>query len=456
MIYLDMMKKTVVFLLTCFMVAVAFAQPQRVVADKIIATVGDKIILKSDVENAILDMQRQNMDVPANAKCLILEQAMATKALVLQAEKDSLPVSDEEIDIQIENRIRRFIGAYGSKEELERIAGKSIYQIKEDFKTPIRDQTLGEAMRNKIVGDIRITPNEVRAYYDKIPKDSLFFYESELEISQVVCYPKASLEAEDYAIQQLKEYKQIIESGKKDFKAIAQLYTQDPGSKENGGRYEINRNSKELDPTWLNKAFTLKPGQISNPFKTKFGYHIIQLVSRSGDDAVVRHILLMPQITKFETEAVLKKLDTVRAKLMTNSIGFGEAVNKFSDDEGARFNAGAITNREDGSNYLTIDKLDPAIIKIIEGLKVGEFSLPIEYTSEQGKKGMRIIYLKSKTDPHRENLRDDYNRLQARALEEKKNDLLEAWFSKRIPTYFIKLDPEYASCEQMAKWVGVK
>ena len=167
-------------------------QPKRVVADKIIAIVGDKIILKSDVENSILDMQRQNVEVPANARCLILEQAMAIKAMVLQAQKDSIPVTEEEVESDIDNRIRNFITQYGSKEELERIATKSVYQLKEDFREPIRDQMLSRAMRNKIVEDIRITPLEVHAYYSKIPKDSLFLYESEVEVSQLVKYPKAS------------------------------------------------------------------------------------------------------------------------------------------------------------------------------------------------------------------------------------------------------------------------
>ena len=429
------------------------SQPKRVVADKIIAVVGDKVILKSDIENSITDMQRQGIEVPANAQCLVLEQSMAIKALVLQAQKDSLPITDDEVDADIENRIRNFIAQYGGKEELERIAGKSVYQLKEDFKEPIRDQMLSRAMRNKIVEDVRITPFEVKAFYSSIPKDSLFLYESEVEVSQIVAYPKASREAEEYCIQQLKDFKQQIESGKKDFKTIAGLYTMDPGSKENGGEYTINRSQRDLDPTWLSKAFTLKEGQISNPFKTKFGYHILQLVSRAGDDAVVRHILLIPQISSVELKESNKKLDSIRTLIVDGKMSFGDAVSRFSDDEGSKFNAGQISGR-DGSTYVTIDQLDKDMVAMMQNLKVGEYSAPTEFTDDRGRKGLRIIYLKTKTEPHRENLKDDYSRVAQRALEEKKNTALELWFNKKIPTYYIMVDEEYRGCDEMKKWVG--
>ena len=452
------MKRSLLGIIALTVSIFAFAQPtqtKKVIADKIIAVVGDKVILKSDIDNSLTDMKRQGIVVPPNARCLTLEQAMGIKALVLQAEKDSLPVSDEEIETDIDNQIRYFISQYGSKDELEKVANKSVYQLKEDFKEGFRDRKLAQSMRNKIVEDIRITPNEVRAFYIKIPKDSLLLYESEVEVSQIVSYPKANRDAEQYCIDRLKDYKQQIETGKKDFKTLASLYTQDPGSKETGGQYEINRNSKELDPTWLSKAFMLKEAQVTNPFKTKFGYHILQLVHRAGDEATVRHILLIPQVTSIEMKEGYIKLDSVREKLATGKIQFGEAVAKYSDDDGSKFSAGQINGR-DGSNFLTIDQLDKDMVLMMKTLKVGQFSKPVEFTDERGKKGIRIVYLKSKTAPHRENLKDDYNRISQRALEEKKNDAIESWFNKKIPTYFIRVDAEYKSCEEMKKWLTLK
>jgi peptidyl-prolyl cis-trans isomerase SurA len=456
---INLMKHYLLLLVASFtLVSASFAQnsqPKKIVADKIVAVVGDKVILKSDIENSLVDMQRQNMEIPANARCAMLEQAMGIKALVLQAEKDSLPVTDEEVETIIDNRIRGFIAQFGSKDELEKVAGKTIYQLKEDFREPIREQELAKAMRNKVVENVHITPKEVNEYYSKIPKDSLFLYESELEISQIIIYPKASREAEEYAIQQLKEYKAQIESGAKSFASVASAVTDDPGSKETGGQYDVNRYSKELDPIWLGKAFTLKPGQVSNPFKTRFGYHIMQLVSRAGDDASVRHILLIPQVTSYELKEGKDKLDSIRDLLVGGKIDFGAAVARYSDDESSKFTAGQITGR-DGSNYVTIDQLDKDLVAQLKDLTVGEYSHPTEYTDERGKKGVRLVYLKTRTEPHRENLKDDYNRVAQRALEEKKNEVLEQWFNKKIVTYYILVDDEFKSCPEMSKWVSAK
>ena len=439
--------------LACVISVTTFAQ-SKVIADKIVAVVGDKVILKSDIDNTITDMQRQGVEVPANARCLSLEQAMGIKALVLQAEKDSLPVTEEDVAADIDNQIRYFIGAYGSKEKLEEISGKSLYQLKEDFKDGFRERKLAAAMRNKIVDGIKITPNEVKAYFDKIPKDSLPYYESELEIGQIVEYPKASREAEEYCVDQLNDFKQQVESGKKQFKNLADIYSDDVATeKQNDGQLELNRSQKGFDPVFMGKAFALKEGQVSSPFKTQFGYHIIQMVSRAGDDATVRHILKIPQVTAAEVSKTMEKLDSVRAKLIAGTIQFGEAVAKYSDDENSKFTGGRKTNSE-GSTYITIDQLDKDLVVMLKDLKVGQFSQPKEFEDERKKKGVRIVYLLSKTEPHRENIKDDYNKISQRALEEKKNDALEKWFNEKIGTYYIKVDDEYKGCEEMKRWIS--
>lgn len=445
-----MNNKFLLFVIALFSAVAAMAQPKALVADKIIAVVGNKIILKSDIDNALLDMQRQGMDIPANGRCMTLEQSLGVKALVLQAEKDSLPITDEEVETDIDNRIRYFMQQYGSKDELERVAGKSIYQIKDDMRDGIRDMKLAQAMRNKVVDDVRITPNEVKNYFAKLPADSLPFYESEVEIGQIVSFPKASREAEEYAIEQLNDYKKQAEAGK-DFRSLAALYTDDPGSKETGGQYEVNRTAGLMDPTWISKAFALKEGQISSPFKTRFGYHIIQLVSRSGDDAVVRHILKVPQVTAIEMSEGYAKLDSVRAKLIAGTMEFGSAVSKYSDDEASKFTAGMLQGPN--GSFLTLDQLDPSMLALMKTLKVGEFSQPTEYADERGRKGIRVVYLKSQSQPHRENLKDDYSKIANRALEEKKEQALENWFYKKIRTYYIMIDKDYQNCEEMGKWI---
>ncbi len=445
------MKKSLFTIGFLLCVCSLFAQNKKVIADKIIATVGDKIILKSEIDNSISDMQRQGADIPANGKCLLLEQALGLKALVLQAEIDSIPVSEEDVEADIDNKIRYFVNQYGSKEIVEQVAGKSLFQLKEDFKQTFREQKLAQGERDKIVGDVRITPKEVQEYYETIPKDSLHFYESQLEVGEIVMYPKASRDLEKYAIDQLKEYKKEVEEGTKKFEVLASLNTDDPGSKETGGKYEINRNEKTWDPIFLAKAFSLKDGQVSSVFKTRFGYHIIQMVSRNGDDAVIRHILKIPQMSSIEITEAKEKLDSIRTKLVAGDLQFGEAVSKYSEDENSKFTGGRIPAR-DGSTFVSIDQLDKDLVLMLKDLKVGQYSPVAEFADERGKKGVRIVEIITKTEPHRENLKDDYDKVSQRALEQKKNEVLEKWFAKKIPSFYVNISEEFKTCLEMQKW----
>jgi len=374
------------------------------------------------------------------------------KALVLQAMKDSLTVNDEEIENQMENRIRSFINSYGSKEILEEIAGKTVYQMKEDFKEALREQKLADQMRGKIVDNIKMTPTEVKAYYNKTPKDSLPFYESEIEVSQIVMHPKANKDVEEYVSKQLYDYKRQVESGSKKFEQLVKFYSEDPGKTENAGQYNLNRNDKNMwDPAFLSGAFRLKEGQISSVIKSKFGLHIIQMVSRSGDDAVVRHILRIPPVTDEEIKETKDKLDSIRKKLVDGSLAFGEAVSKFSDDDGSKFSAGAVAGR-DGSTYITMDQVDKEMVIALKDMKPGSFSKPQVFTDERGSKKVRIIYLKNRTEPHRENLKEDYNRVANRAMEDKKSGILEKWFKEHIPTYYISIDKSFSACTGLEEW----
>jgi peptidyl-prolyl cis-trans isomerase SurA len=432
----------------------AEAQTMKVVADKIVGQVGDKIILKSDIVNAISDMKRQaqGQEVQLPTECQVLEGQLIRKALVLQAQKDSLSVSEEEIEAALDNQVRMFIQSYGSKEVLEEIAGKTVYQIKEDFKEAFREKKLADQMQGKIVEGIKITPTEVKAYYSKIPVDSLPFYESELEVSQIVVYPKANKDVEEYVSRQMYDYKRQIEAGVKKIEQLAKLFSEDPAVKENGGQYVLNRNDKNWDPAFMAASFRLKEGQVSPVVKSKFGLHIIQMISRSGDEAIVRHILRIPPVTDDEVKEAIVKLDSVRQKLVAKQISFGEAVSKYSDDENSKFNAGSAASNRDGSTFVNIDQLDKDLIKPISAMKPGDYSQPQVYVDERGRKAVRLILLKNRTQPHRENLRDDYNRIAQRALEEKKNAALEKWFKEHIPTYYVLIDREYAGCTGLDDW----
>ncbi len=443
------MKRTAIAILAMFVSTIGFSQ-RKVVADKIVGIVGDKVILSSDITNALSDIQRQGQQLPPNAQCFIMDQQLSLKALVLQAEKDSVLVGDDEIDALLENQIRGFISQYGSKEALEQIAGRTIYQIKEDFRTSFKERKLAERMREKVVENVKITPQEVKEHFEKIPKDSLLFYESEVEIGEIVVYPKASRDLEKLAMDELKEWKEQVEAGSANFAALASLYTDDPGSKNSGGQYTINRTEKQWDPAFINHAFRLKEGQISPVFKSKFGYHIIQMVSRAGDDAIVRHILRVPKITESEISESIARLDSVRARLIGGTLAFGEAVAKFSEDENSKF-TGGMRQGQNGT-YLTIDELDKDLVLLLKDLAVNEYSRPTSFVDERGKQAVRIAYLKSRSQPHRENLKDDYNRIAARALEIKKQNAMEKWFLSKVPNYYIMVDDQFRDCEMMENW----
>jgi len=449
------MKKIIIALpAICCTLITAQAQQQKVVADKIIAQVGDKIILQSDIVNAIADYKRQGQDaqLPPNPECAFLEGQLIQKALVLQSERDSLPISDEDLDARLDNQVRGFIQSYGSKEALEEVAGKTIYQIKEDNRQPFKERLMADQMRSKILESVKITPTEVQAYFNKIPKDSLIYYESKVEVSQVVLNPKANKDVEEYVSNQLLDLKRQVETGGKKFADLARIYTQDPGSKENGGQYSINKNDKQWDPAFLAAVWRLKEGQISPVVKSKFGLHIIQMVSRAGDDAIIRHILIIPPVTDVEVNIAKARLDSIRADIVNNKIAFAQAVNKYSDDDNGKFTGGAITSPQDGSTLVTIDQLDKDLVVALKSMKPGDISQPIAYTDERGTQHVRIVYYKSRTEPHVENIKDDYSAIAAKALDEKKMHVLEQWFKSHIPTYYIHIDNDYAGCESLKDW----
>lgn len=429
----------------------SMAQTKKVVADKIIGKVGDRIILNSDLVNAIADIQRQGGEVPANANCVLLEAELIKKALVLQANKDSITVDPAEIESMIENQIRGFIRAYGGREALEEIAGRTVYQLKEDFRKPFEEKELANKMRNNILANVHITPNEVKDYYNSIAKDSLPFYESELEIGQIVVYPKPDREIESYTAKQLNDIKKQIESGARTFAQMAKLYSEDPGSKDNGGQYSLNKADNFWDPVFISTAFKLKEGQISNVVKSKFGLHIIQCVSRLGDDAVVRHILMIPPITDTEIKLTKERLDSARSHLIAGTMKWSDVVSKYNDDED-KFSGGWIMG-PDQSSMVTIDQVDKSLIPVLKTLKPGQYSQPEAFTSEQGKRGVRFIYLRTRTQPHRESLLEDYNKIAARALDDKKQNILASWFAEKIEGYYIYVDPNFGQCDALKPWL---
>lgn len=430
---------------------------QKPAADKIIAIIGDKIILQSDLMSMMVQQQKQYGSLPPNASCAFLEQMLAQNALTLQAKKDSLPVSDDQVEQRMEHKIRYFESLYGSREKMEQVVGMSVYQIKDKFRKDIKEQMLAEAMRSKIIEDVNTTPTEVQEFFNKIPEDSLPFFKSEVEVGQIVIEPEPSPDVVQYTISQLNELREEALNGKKSFSTLATLYSKDVAS---GGKIlTIDRTQQMYDPQFVAAAFRLKNGEISHVFKSQFGYHIIQMVSREGNIAKVRHILLIPPTTSIDLAKARKKLDTIRSRIVSGELTFGQAASLYSDDDaiqGGTKNTGGMFTMPDGSTFMNMDALDPAIVLALDSMEVGSISKPVVFTPNPRmpeQKSVRIIYLKSRSQPHRESLQTDYSRIQAQALQQKQYKILNAWFDKHISDFYLKIAPEYTKCKDISNWV---
>lgn len=438
------------FLFVTFSVQQVSAQSENL--DKIIAIVGDKIILRSEIDAAFEDYQRENPAIHDSFKCQLMEQTLLQKVLIEQAALDSIIVSDEEIEGALENRIRYFVSMYGTEEKLEEMAGKTVYQLKDDYRPMFRDKLTADRMQSQVMSNIKITPQEVKAFYEKIPKDSLPLYPSMVEVGHIVFKPDVNKEVEEYAIAQLKDIRKEIASGRTTFELMAMTKSEDPGSKDNGGDLGV-MGRDELDPEFAAAAFKLQNGEMSDVVKSSFGFHIIQMINRQGEKAKLRHILMKPLITSDVIKVTLEKADSVRAGLISGKLKFSEAINKYHKDEATKYTGGMFTDPQTGGSLIPIENLEPSIALLINEMKTGEFSKPFEYKDEKtGDRLVRIVFLKKRTEPHKANLVEDYSKIQQAAFSEKQTTYLMKWLEGRIPAFYIKINEEYHDCPNIVKW----
>lgn len=424
---------------------------QTQVADKIIAIVSDKIILRSEIDAAYADYLKENPELPESEKCSILEQVVTTKMLVEQAERDSVIVTEEEVEGAIDNRVRYFVSMYGSEEKMEEVAGKTIYQLKDEYRPMFKDNITAQRMQQTIISSVKITPQEVTAFYNKIPQDSLPFYPSMVEVGQIVIKPEVNKEVDEIAINKLKQLREEIVSGKITFDYAVAANSDDPMSKDNGGELGVVGRD-ELVPEFAAAAFKLQNNEISPIVKTKYGYHIVQMMNRQGEKAKLRHILIKPLVTSDMVELAIKKADSVRVDVLSGKMNFSTAVGKYTYDDATKISGGFFTNQQTGNTFLQNDELDPDVAITITNMKAGEYSMPKEYTDQSGDRMVRFVYLRSRTEPHKANLKDDYGKIQQVALAEKQNKYLFNWITEKTPTFYIKIDEEFMSCPNLAKW----
>jgi peptidyl-prolyl cis-trans isomerase SurA len=337
-----------------------------------------------------------------------------------------------------------FVSQIGSEQKLEENYNKSIKQLKDELRKQVRDQLVMQKMQDNITGSVSVTPKEVANYFSRVPHDSLPYYSTEVEVGQIVKIGKPSRKNRDDAREKLEALKKRIEAGE-DFSTLARKYSDDPASAADGGTLGFFK-KKELVPEYEAAALKLEPGQLSKVIESQFGFHLIQLIERRGEEFNTRHILLKPAASEIDMAETANQLAKIRTRIQNDSITFSKAAKDFSDDRDTKNNGGLFANPKDGSPYIPLDKLDPTIFFIIDTMTVGQISQPMPYRTEDGKQAQRIIYLKSKTPPHQANLKDDYQKISSAALSDKRNKALDTWFEKNKNSVYMEVNPDYLNC----------
>ena len=399
------MKKYLLLLILC--VQAGFLTAQKNVVDKIVAIVGEEIILKSDIENAYLQEQGQGLvSSSSDYKTELLEKQLIQKLLLAQAQIDSISVTEEQVENAVANRIEYFISNIGSQERLEAYFGKSLEEIKDDMRGPLPEMP------------------------------------DRYELQQIVLRPRISDAEKERIRERLREYREQILKGEKTFNTLAVLYSEDPGSATRGGELGyIPRN--QLDPAFAEAAFNLKPGKISKIVESEFGFHIIQLIDRQGEKINVRHILLQPKIAEEEKEEALLRLDTIRQYINENKMTFEEAAMYFSSDKQTRNNGGLVADPQTSESRIARANIPGEMAKEINSLKVGEVSMPFVTHSERGQEEYKIVKVKEFYPRHRANLEDDWQNFELMLTNEKQMDKLEKWVKEKQANTYIHIDEEY-------------
>lgn len=422
--------------------------------DKIAGVVGSSIILQSDIELQYANFLASGNPPDPSVKCIILRNQMTQKLLAQQAVIDSVTVKDDEVDNELDRRMRGMIARAGGQERLEQFLGRSTIQYKDELRPDIKENMIASKMRNKITEKISVTPYDVEKYFNKISKDSLPTYNKEVEVGVIQIVPKLTKEEKEAYKQKAQELLDRVKKGE-DFGVLARLYSQDTGSAPDGGDLGFADRTtfvKEF-AAW---AFKLKAGEISPVFETDYGFHFLQVIERRGEQVHVRHILIMPTITQASIDRAKLKADSVYDDMLKHkNVTFATAASFYSDDKDTKYNGGMMLNAENvetRTTYIPTDKLDPQIALIVDTMKVGSISKPQLFTDQTNKKSYKILYLKSVTDAHKANLKQDFPKIKEVALSDKINRTVSEWFEKRRKETFIKIDPEYQACPVLKGW----
>ena len=425
------------------------AQPVDIVIDQVSVVIGAKTLLKSEIEGQYEQLLTQGATAGDDLRCRLVEQMIINKMLVNQALIDSLEVTDTQVDNELDRRIGFMVKQIGSEEKLEEYYDKSILEIKDEFRPLIRDQMLAQQMQGKVTKDVSVSPADVRDFFNAIPPDSLPFINAEIEYGQIVLNVQVSEEEKQKVRERLEGYIKRVNQGE-DFATLAILYSQD-GSARNGGELGFVTRG-EFVPEFEAAAFKLRKGEVSEVVESRFGFHIIQMIERRGEQINVRHILIKPTFTAQDIEKTKVRADSLYQAIMADSITFADAAQRFSDDSESRYNGGNVVNPENGTTRFGADQVDPGVYFQLEKMEPGNISQPIQSLSAEGNTAFRILMLKTRTQPHKANLTNDYQRIQEAAMAEKESKTLDEWVRKKRASTFIQISEDYRNCPNLEPW----
>ena len=428
-------------------------KPQRIKVDGVSAVVGDYVILESDIDKAIVEMESQGISAKNITRCELLGKLMEDKLYAHSAVQDSLEVSDQEIYDYVDQSIAYFTEQLGSIEKvLEFYKKPDELSFRDELFQINKIQKLSSMMQSKIVDEIEITPEEVRSFFKNIPNNELPTFGTELEISQIVMEPKVSQAEKERIVNQLKSFKVDVEERGMSFSSKAVLYSQDPGSRSNGGKYTLHRKKPRMVKEFRDIAFSMQEVQISDPFKTDFGWHILLVEKIRGQELDVRHILLTPKVDEEQLEEARKLLDTLRIRIINNEITFENAAFQFSSEKETRLNGGTIINPTTGDKRFELTKMDAVLYNQIRDLKDGELSVPFMEEDRSGLKKYKILKVTNRYDEHVADYSKDYVKIKELALKEKKLKAIKEWMAKKIKATYININRDFYDCEFSNNW----
>lgn len=440
--------------ISSLLLAFSFTTTAQKTIDKIAAQVGDNIILLSDIQSQKIQAAQAGIVLTPEMDCNMLEELMYQNLLVNQAKLDSIDISLEVIDSEMEQRLRVIENQIGSRQKMEEFYGKTVAQIKNEFRPIIGDQLRAQEMERQITAEVAVTPRDVRAFYKLIPADSIPLINSQMSFQQIVIYPEIGRNEKNLAKIRLNEIRDEIMAGKP-FSTAARLNSDDPGSASQGGKISASKGMmvKPFEAT----VFSLKEGEVSNVVETEYGYHVIKLLKRLGDDYTCQHILIVPTFEDKAIESAAYQLDTCYQKLQSGELTWEQAVIKYSNDEFTKLNNGIITNPTTGDQQwdaVNLNRIDQQIYLLTQNMKVGDISQPNLYSNlSERKQGVRIVRLMKRTKPHQANLTEDYSLIQRAAENEKKRTIINDWVADKIASTYIRINEPFQDCTFANPWM---